>query len=185
MNSGLAAAPAGGRFDLRPRDNRPLRSGGGDDDVGVAERGGHLVPRHGASADRCRQRLGVRGGAAGDRDLADALRAQVLRGERADLAGADDEHAPALETAEDLARQRDRRKADRHGALAERRLGAHALADVERPVEQLAEHRPGAAASRGGLERVLHLAENLRLADDQRVETGGDAEQVSAPRRRR
>ena len=26
--------------------------------------------------------------------------------------------------------------------------------------------------------RVLHLAENLRLADDQRVEAGGDAKQV-------
>ena len=30
-----------------------------------------------------------------------------------------------------------------------------------------------------GRVRVLHLAENLRLADDQRVEAGGDAEQVA------
>jgi hypothetical protein len=27
--------------------------------------------------------------------------------------------------------------------------------------------------------RVLHLAENLRLADDQRIEAGRDAEQVA------
>ena len=30
----------------------------------------------------------------------------------------------------------------------------------------------------GGLERILDLSEDLRFADDQRVETGGDAEQV-------
>ena len=35
--------------------------------------------------------------------------------------------------------------------------------------------------SGGGLERVLHLAEDLRLADDERIEAGGHAEQV--PRR--
>ena len=120
----------------------------------------------------------MRGRAAGDDDLADALRAQVLRGQRADLAGADDQHAPALESPEDLPRQRHRREADRHRAFAERRLGADALADAERPVKQLAQHRPGAAPAGGGLERVLHLSEDLRLADDQRVEAGGDAEQM-------
>ena len=65
--------------------------------------------------------------------------------------------------------------------FAERRLGAHALADAERPVKQLAQQRPGAVPLGRGLERVLHLAEDLRLADDQRVEAGRDAEQV--PRR--
>ena len=111
-------------------------------------------------------------------DVADALRAQVLRGQRADLAGADDQHAAPVEAAEDLPRQRDRGEADRHRAFAERGFGAHALADAERPVEQLAEQRPGAAALGGRLERVLHLAEDLRLADDQRIEAGGDAEQM-------
>ena len=104
----------------------------------------------------------------------------MLRGQRADLAGADDEHAPALEAAEDLSRERDRGEADRHRAFAERRFGAHALADAERPVKQLAQQRAGAVAFRGGLERVLHLAENLRLADDERIESGGDAEQMPA-----
>ena len=120
----------------------------------------------------------MRGRAAGDHDLADALRAQMLRRQRADFAGADDEHAAALESPEDLPRQRHRRKADRDRAFAERRLAADALADAEGPVKQLAQHRPGAAPTGGGLERVLHLPEDLRLADDERVETRGDAEQM-------
>ena len=174
----VAAVPARRRFDLRARDDRPLRSGRGDDDVGVAERLRQLFPGNRATADCRGQRLGVGRGAARDRDLADALRAQVLRRQRADLAGADDQDAPALEPAEDLSRQLHRREADRHRALAERRLAADALADVERPVKQLAQHRAGAAPFRRGLERVLDLPEDLRLADDQRVEAGGDAEQM-------
>jgi hypothetical protein len=55
------------------------------------------------------------------------------------------------------------------------------LADVERPVEDLAEQRACRAAVRGRLEGVLHLPENLRLPDDDRVEPGGDAEQMAPP----
>ena len=43
------------------------------------------------------------------------------------------EHAAAVEVAEDLPRERDRGEADRHRTLAERRLGAHALADARTP----------------------------------------------------
>ena len=47
-------------------------------------------------------------------------------------------------------------------------------------VEQPVEHRARRRARRvGDGVRVLHLAENLRLADDQRVEAGGDAEQMA------
>ena len=100
-----------------------------------------------------------------------------------DLSGAHHQHASALQPAEDLARQRHRGVAHRHGAFAERGLAAHALADAERPVKQPAQHRPGALALGRHLERVLHLAQDLRLADDQRVEARRHPEQV--PRRRR
>ena len=104
--------------------------------------------------------------------------AEVLCGQRADFAGADDEHASALQSAEDLPGEGDRCKADRYCALAKRRLRAHALADTEGPVEGLAEERASAAALGGRLERILHLPENLRLTDHERVEPGGDAEQM-------
>src|SRR4051812_45364782 len=116
--------------------------------------------------------------AARDHDLSDALRAQVLGGDRADLAGADDEHAAPVQTAEYLARQRHGGEADRDGAFPERGLRADPLADAERPAESVAQHRPGASFGGGRLIGVLHLPENLRLANDERVEAGGDAKQV-------
>ena len=85
----------------------------------------------------------------------------------------------ALEVAEDLARERDGGEADRHRARAEAGLGPHALADGERRVEQAVEDRPRRLrVGRDGV-RFLHLAEDLRLADDERVEAGGDAEQMA------
>ena len=38
--------------------------------------------------------------------------------------------------------------------------------------------RPGAAALGGCLERVLHLTQDLRFTEHQRVQAGGDAEQM-------
>jgi hypothetical protein len=90
----------------------------------------------------------VRVRAARDHDVADALRAQMLRRQRADLAGADDEHAPSVQVSENLARERNGREADRHRSFAERRFRAHALADAERPAERIAQHRPDATLAR-------------------------------------
>src|SRR5262245_28862551 len=101
----------------------------------------------------------------------------MLGGECADLAGSDHHDASSVEPPEDLACEGDGREADRHRTLAERGLRAYALAHTERPVEQLGENRPGASAFRRLLERVLHLPENLRLADDDRVETGRHTKQ--------
>ena len=92
---------------------------------------------------------GVRHRPARDEHPPDPLRAHVQRRELAHLARADDEHVAPLQIAEDLARQRDRRVADRDGARGERRLRAHALADGERRVEQPVEQRAGRAALGG------------------------------------
>jgi hypothetical protein len=45
-------------------------------------------------------------------------------------------------------------------------------------VERLAQERSGAAALGGCLERVLHLTQDLRFTEHQRVQAGGDAEQM-------
>ena len=129
-------------------------------------------------ADFRGQRLRVGGGPARNRDLGDALGAQVLGGQRADFAGADDQHASSLQTAENLPRELHRREADRHRAFAEGCFAADALADVERPVKELPEHRAGAAPFRRRLERILDLTQDLRFADDQRVQAGRDAEEM-------
>ena len=49
---------------------------------------------------------------------------------------------------------------------------------MERLAEHVVEQRPG----RAGLEGVAHLAEDLALAGDERVEPGGDAEEVERRR---
>ena len=61
----------------------------------------------------------------------------------------------------------------------ERRLGPDPLADAERRVEQPVQDRADRTDVRGGGVRLFHLAEDLRLADDEGVEPGGDPEQVS------
>ena len=57
-------------------------------------------------------------------------------------------------------------------------LGARALADLNRVAERAREQLPGGALGLGRLPRLAHLAEDLALADDHRVETGRDAEQM-------
>ena len=136
------AAPRPHRLlDVRAGEDRLGRAGGGDDDVGGAERVRRARSTATAlAAELPRQRSAVRQRAAGDGDLLDALR----------LAGATPvslaiSPAPRISTlrpvevAEDLLRQRDRRVADRHGAFAEAGFAAHALADGERGVEQAVE----------------------------------------------
>ena len=123
--------------------------------------------------------LGGRERPAGDRDLADLLRAQVLAGELRHFAGAQDQHVQAREVAEDLAAERDRRVTDRDGPFAQPGLGPHALADGEGGVEQPGRDRARVLQSARGRERLLHLPENLRLADHERVEPGGHPEQMA------
>ena len=101
----LRTPAAGHRLDVRARDDRPLGAGGRDDDVGLAERRGHVGPRNGTPGDCLRQRFGVSGRAARDHDVADALAAEVLGRQRADFTGADDEHRASLQLAEDLPRR--------------------------------------------------------------------------------
>ncbi len=59
---------------------------------------------------------------------------------------------------------------------ADRRRAAHFLGHRERALEQLVQLCSERAALLGDAHRFLHLAEDLRLADDHRVEAAGDAE---------
>jgi hypothetical protein len=49
-------------------------------------------------------------------------------------------------------------------------------------VKQLAEQWPSTPSLSGGLKRLFDLSEDLRLSDDERVEAGGDPEQVTRHR---
>src|SRR5207237_4708873 len=58
--------------------------------------------------------------------------------------------------------------------LADRRLGAHPLADRQSLPEDTVEQGPRVDR----FERLAHLTENLAFAGDERVEPGGDAEEM-------
>ena len=85
-----------------------------------------------------------------------------------------EEDRAAFEAAEDLLRERGGGRRHRRGALADRGLRPHLAARVQRLPEDAVEHRPG----RPELVREPHLAEDLALARNERVEPGGDAEEV-------
>ena len=55
-------------------------------------------------------------------------------------------------------------------------VDANFLGDREGALEQLVQLRAERAVFFGDAHRILHLAENLRLADDHRIEPAGDAE---------
>src|SRR5262249_33869504 len=92
----------------------------------------------------------------------------------AHLARAEVEDRAAFEAPEHLLCERCRRGRDRGRTLANRRLRAHLPARVQRLPEDAVEERPG----RTELVRKTHLAEDLALARDKRVEPGGDSEEV-------
>ncbi|MNX54473.1 hypothetical protein D3C86_852040 [compost metagenome] len=84
-----------------------------------------------------------------------------------------------MQVAENLLGQAHRGKRHRHRVLADGRVGAHLLGRIERGLEQPPEQRPDGAGLAGhGIGR-LHLAENLRFAQHQRVEPGSDPHHVT------
>ena len=133
-----------------------------------------LVETERPAADSLRELAGRRRRAVRDEGDLGAARSEVRRGELADPAGTDQQHAPAGEVAEHLPGERRCRRGDGGRALADRRLAAHPLADRERLAEHVIEQR----ARVDGLVRRAHLAEDLALARHERVESGSNPEEV-------
>ena len=96
----------------------------------------------------------------------------------AHLPGPEQEDATSGEVAEHLLGQRCRRRRDRRRALPDRGLHPDALSGVQRLAEEPVEER----ARRAGFERRPHLAEDLSLAGNERVESGGDSKEVERRR---
>ena len=84
----------------------------------------------------------------------------------------------AGEIAEHLLGKRCGRRRDRRRALSDRSLHPNALARVQCLAEEPVEKR----ACGAGFERGPHLAEDLPLAGNERVEPGGDSKQVKRRR---
>ena len=57
-------------------------------------------------------------------------------------------------------------------------MRAHVLGNGKRALEQAVEHQPQRARRLGGLYRLLHLAQDLRLAQHHRIEPARDAKRM-------
>ena len=104
---------------------------------------------------------------------------QVAQRLLAHLAGADDEHLLVVEALEDLAGEiADRHAGDAHAPLVERGFAGHALGHADGRLKNAVGQGAGALAVLGQLVGLLHLGEDLRLADHHAVEAGRHGEQV-------
>ena len=152
--------------------------GRGDDDVGLLELLGQLLEADRLAVEALGEADRAVVVAVGDEDGGDAAGDQRPGDELGGLAGADDEHPALGEVAERAPRQLDRDRGDREALLADLGLLADAAAGGERAAEEAVEDRPGGALDQGQLVGAFDLALDLGLADDHRVEPGGDPEEV-------
>ena len=155
------------------------RRGGGDDDVGARERVGELVEAHRIAAEPPREADRAVLAARGDERDPRAAVSERASGQLAHLAGADDDPLAAGQVAEQLAGEHHADGREAQLALADRRLGAHPLAGGERGLEQVVGERSDGLARERRVVGALDLTLDLRLADDHRLEPGGDAVQVA------
>ena len=148
------------------------------DDVRVLELGADRV-----ECKRLRSQLPCQVLAVSERPVRDdgdlrPARDEVARGRLAHLARAEQHDPPTGEVAEHLLRERGGRRRNGRRALADRGLDPDAAAGVQRLAEEVVEQRPG----RAGFERAPHLPEDLALAGNQRIEPGGDTEEMQRRR---
>jgi hypothetical protein len=164
--------------ELLALDHMMRRTGRGDDDVGAGHLVGECLEADGAAAEAIGQPDRAVVVAVGDEDRVQPLGRERSRRELGGLPGPDDEHAAGLELAEGSLRELDRDRRDRHRPRRDPGLRPRALAGGEGGAEDAVEDGPRRALDEGELVRPLHLALDLGLADDHRVEAGRDAEQV-------
>ena len=149
-----------------------------DDDVDTCKRSGQIRYGTRVAADFFREHARALERAPDHRDVGALVREQPSN-RVPHLARAQEPDPPTLQVSEDLTRQIHPHARDRHLTLADGRLGSHALRRPRYGHTQATELRAQRADAAGQIERALHLAEYLRLTDDQRVERCGDAKRVS------
>ena len=139
---------------------------------------GELVEADPAPADPLGQLARRAHRAVGHHDLAHPVPEEGDRRRLGHAPGADDEHLAARQVGEDVLGQVEGDGRHRRRAGADVGLGAHALAHLERLAEELVEQRPARPLLDAELPGRAHLALDLALPDDHRVEAAGDAEEL-------
>ncbi len=165
--------------DLRLVQDRIARGRGGNHHVGFGQVTIEFGQPQCVTAVTRGQILRVGEGAVGDEQTLRRGLHQVARGQFDGFAGADQQHGGLLQSRERFLRQAHRGGRDRHRVRADARVGTCPLRRGKGVLEQAIEL---AAEAAGGTRRrpgIFHLAQDLRLAQYQRIQSGGDAEQVA------
>jgi len=166
-------------LDRQSRKHRFATRGRADHDVGFREVPFEILQRQRDATEAMRELLRVFERAVGNEDPLGLGIDQVARGKLDGFASADQQHGRLIEPREHLLRKSYRRVRDRHRMRADAGIGAHPFGDRETMLEQPVE--PGLERMRAarGLPGMLDLAEDLRLAEDERIEPGRDPEQMA------
>src|SRR5437763_11525745 len=120
-----------------------------------------------------------RRGAVGDQELVNASLAQAPRCRLARVSRPDDQNRTGVEIADDALGEPDGHRAWRKGSAADVGLGPRSLSNLDCQRKQSPEHGPDRLRQASCLERCADLAQNLILAQNHRVETGGDPEKIA------
>ena len=118
-------------------------------------------------------------GAVGDGYLLDAGPGQRPAGKLPGVARSDNHHAAPAQVSKGLPGQFDAGPADGQGVAAYFRFPTHLAANPESPLEQVGKGLRQGVQQAGGIEGLPHLADDLLLAQDHRVQAGCDPEQVA------
>ena len=131
---------------------------------------GNIRQQYRVGAKLLSQGTGAFQGTVGHHDTLYSQVMQVAGDQGNRLARTDQQGLAALQIAEDLLGQAHRGKGHRNRVFTDGGVGAHLFGRVERGLEQAPQQRPDRARlTRHGIGR-LHLAENLRFAQHQRIQ---------------
>ena len=175
---GSTAALAHSAFDHVGKDEKARGRRRGDDDIHLGQPGREIVEGDSRTLETARQLDSAFVGAVGDDELPHARVHQILCGELDHLARAEQEDVAVLESIENLSGQFHGGRTDRQPAAADVGLAAGALADLQCSLEHFVDQQARRPRALGDLEAVAHLAEDFRLADDERIDAGGHPKQM-------
>ena len=166
-----------GRDDRLGHDRR-FRTGRGHCQIRPGERIGEILDRVRRRAERGGRVLRARMRAVHHRDLADVTTAQGLQRLQRDPARADDECPLRPQIAEHALREREGHRARRRRVRADRGLRTSAPTRGDRGAKEQLEDGPRRPVLLGVLEGLANLPEDLRFAEHERVQAGGDTREM-------
>ncbi len=174
-----AVPPGLDRGERLAGDDRLGRPGGADHQVGRGEGRVEFVPRRRPAVPTPGDLLGPLGAAVEHRQLLRPLVGEVAEGLLGHLAGPDHQHLLVVEPLENLLGEVGHRHAgNAHAALLDARLPGDPAGGLQGGLERRVGQRAGRRFLGGRLVRLLHLGEDLRLAEHHAVEARRHLEQV-------